>query len=117
MKDPTMTTTLTLPETMTLSDGTTLAETLVSLISDSIDVSEYEGGFARVAIWELRDLVNALAPNEVSRDVFDRAVMDLDYAGLVRVVAIGDRSKATSEQLRVGSITGCNETFFWVYRA
>jgi hypothetical protein len=109
--------TTTLPESLTLSDGTTLAETLVSLISDSIDNSEYEGGFARVAIWELRDMVNTLAPGEVSRDAFDRAVMDLDYAGLVRVVSIGDRSKATSHQLRVGSITGCNETFFWIFRA
>jgi hypothetical protein len=65
-----------------------------------------------VPVWELRRLVPASAGAEAARhDNLDPLLMRMRRDDRIRLVSIGDRSRATPEQLDE-SVPGDNETFF-----
>jgi len=67
-----------------------------------------------VPIWEMRELVAArFGPEAAKHAVFDPLLKQWRRENRIRLIAIGDRSRATPEQL-AQSIPGENETFCFV---
>ena len=84
--------------------------------ADVIGPREADLGFAKhgkVPIHEIRKAVAAKFGPEAAGPALDKQLFKLEAEGKIRLIAIGDRARATREQLRE-SIPGVRETFFLV---
>ena len=71
---------------------------------------------SRVPIHEVRrTITNRFGPEAASHKVFDGILLGLDRKGMVRLVSIDDRSRATSQQLQ-DSIAASEGTLFHIKR-
>ena len=67
-----------------------------------------------VPVWELRRSIAEVYGSETaSHEFFDRLLKDMRWRKVVRLVAIGDRSDATLEQMDE-SIPGEEEDLFYI---
>lgn len=89
-------------------------ESMQNLIQDMRSKYTESGAGGRFPIHELRDRIKEeYGPEAASPEVFDKLLKEMRKNGDIRFVAIGDRSRATGEQL-ANSIQGENETYYLI---